>query len=120
MKREEIRQQVFDKYSGHCAYCGRAIDIKDMQIDHINPLWRGHYDSHPNQGNNDLINLNPSCRRCNFRKSTMTIEQFRAELKEQCKRIMERNFQVKQSMDYNLLEYHDKPIVFYFEKGCKK
>lgn len=40
----------------------------------------------------------------------------REELKLQCKRVMERRFQVKQSLDYGLLEYHDIPIVFYFEK----
>lgn len=26
------REAVYAKYDGHCAYCGRAIDIKDMRI----------------------------------------------------------------------------------------
>lgn len=24
------REAVYAKYDGHCAYCGRAIDIKDI------------------------------------------------------------------------------------------
>nr|UVY57535.1 MAG: ICEA Protein [Bacteriophage sp.] len=31
------REAVYAKYDGHCAYCGRAIDIKDMQVDHFKP-----------------------------------------------------------------------------------
>ncbi len=39
------REAVYAKYDGHCAYCGRAIDIKDMQVDQIlakfiPALWR--------------------------------------------------------------------------------
>ena len=102
-------------FDGHCAYCGRKIDYKDMQVDHVKPLYRG-WNEAPNRGEDVPENLLPSCRRCNFRKGTMTIEQFREELKKQCERVMERSFQVKQSLDYGLLEYHDIPIVFYFEK----
>lgn len=31
------REAVYAKYDGHCAYCGRSIDIKDMQVDHFKP-----------------------------------------------------------------------------------
>lgn len=113
--KKKRRQQIYDMFDGHCAYCGRKIDYKDMQVDHVKPLYRGWKEA-PNRGEDVLENLFPSCRRCNFRKGTFTIEQFRAELKRQCAGIMERSFQVKQSLDYGLLEYHDIPIVFYFEK----
>ena len=33
-----MRQQVYDKYHGHCAYCGREITMKEMQVDHIVPI----------------------------------------------------------------------------------
>ena len=29
-----MRQQVYEKYGGHCAYCGRQIEYKEMQVDH--------------------------------------------------------------------------------------
>lgn len=40
-----LRQSVYEKYEGHCAYCGEHIDYKDMQIDHINAKRNGGIDS---------------------------------------------------------------------------
>lgn len=119
MKKEE-RMKVYQKYDGHCAYCGKEIAYKDMQVDHINPLYRGWAYRPANAGTDDMENYNPSCRSCNFRKGTYTIEQFRTELKRQCEGIIKRSFQVRQSMDYGLLEYHDRPIIFYFERFNKE
>ncbi len=31
------RFQVYNKYGGRCAYCGKKIEYKDMQVDHIDP-----------------------------------------------------------------------------------
>ena len=125
MNRKELRQKVYDKYGGHCAYCGKKIAIEDVQIDHIVPIRRGdtqqQLDKYDIQkGADDISNYNPSCRSCNFRKGVYSIEQFREEIRKQCKGIMKRSFQVRQSMDYGLLEYYDKPIVFYFEKFKNK
>lgn len=33
------REQIFLKCNGHCAYCGKEITLKEMQIDHIIPHW---------------------------------------------------------------------------------
>ena len=33
-----MRQRVYDKYDGHCAYCGREIKMSEMQVDHIIPI----------------------------------------------------------------------------------
>lgn len=77
------RQKVWQKYSGHCAYCGCEITIKQMQVDHIRPkLWfyKGVRSEIPEYHHDDLINLNPSCRQCNFYKSTFTIDEFRKQL----------------------------------------
>lgn len=32
---KRIRELVYAKYNGHCAYCGSEITLKDMQVDHI-------------------------------------------------------------------------------------
>ena len=32
------REQVHLKYHGRCAYCGKKIAYKDMQVDHLIPL----------------------------------------------------------------------------------
>lgn len=105
---KNIRRQVYGKCGGHCAYCGKAIDYKDMQVDHIHAQYKG--------GTDDINNLMPSCRACNFRKGTLTIEQFRREIKDQCHTLFERSFQARMSIAYGLIERVDKPIVFYFER----
>ena len=39
---KKTRESVYAKYDGHCAYCGRSIDIRDIQVDHFRPpqSWR--------------------------------------------------------------------------------
>lgn len=66
---KKIRELVYAKFNGHCAYCGREIAYKDMQVDHIYAQYKG--------GSDDIDNLLPSCRACNFRKGTLSVEQFR-------------------------------------------
>lgn len=105
---KKIRELVYAKCNGHCAYCGREIAYKDMQVDHIHPQYKG--------GSDDIDNLLPSCRACNFRKGTLSVEQFRREIKDQCDTLFERSFQARMSLAYGLIERMDKPIVFYFEK----
>ncbi len=69
------REAVYRKYKGHCAYCGREIAYKDMQVDHFQPLraW-GIEDA----GTDDLDNLMPACRMCNHYKRANSLETFRA------------------------------------------
>lgn len=68
------REAVYRKYNGHCAYCGREIACKDMQVDHFHPLraW-GIEDA----GTDDLDNLMPACRMCNHYKRANSLETFR-------------------------------------------
>jgi hypothetical protein len=63
------RQDVLEKYNNHCAYCGKEIDLKSMQVDHKQPRRSG--------GKDDFDNLNPSCRRCNHYKGGCNVEGFR-------------------------------------------
>ena len=37
--KKEIRERVYNKFNGHCAYCSRVIKYKDMQVDHIIPQY---------------------------------------------------------------------------------
>ena len=76
------RESVYAKYDGHCAYCGRAIDIKDMQVDHFRPLRAWGVED---VGTDDISNLMPSCRMCNHYKRANSLETFRryiAEIRE--------------------------------------
>lgn len=64
------RQHVYEKCNGRCAYCGCELDIKDMQIDHIQSLYW-------HNGSNEIDNLLPACRSCNHYKGSSTLENFR-------------------------------------------
>ena len=37
---KKMREAVYDKYNGHCAYCGKKIEYKEMQVDHLIPVQR--------------------------------------------------------------------------------
>lgn len=104
---KETRNRVYEKYGGRCAYCGKEIALKNMQVDHLVPIYLG--------GKDDIGNYMPSCRSCNFRKATLSIDEFRKELIRQCDRLL-KTFQCRQSMDYGLIERKNADIVFYFEK----
>lgn len=129
MKKED-RLKVYRKYDGHCAYCGKPIEYKEMQIDHLVAKNRGCYSRWSDKegkfvcthGEDTMDNYMPSCRACNFRKRDMSLEHFREEITRQAKGLLKgaAKFQVRMSLAYGLIEEHfDKPIEFYFEKMDK-
>ena len=107
------RIAVHQKYGGHCAYCGAVITVKEMQVDHIWPQARSHWqkDLDPNRPEN----LNPSCRACNYAKHTYNIELFRSEMQKQVLRLSS-NYNFKMAMKYNQISVTEKPILFYYER----
>lgn len=50
---KDVRKQVYQKYNGHCAYCGCKLEYKDMQVDHVKSVF--YYN-----GTNDIDNLLPN------------------------------------------------------------
>ena len=114
------RQTVHAKCNGKCAYCGKDLPLDKMQIDHINPLWRGHSEEalkkwNVSRGTDDLENLLPSCRRCNIRKGTWSIDGFRKEITLQLHRLKRDNNGYRLALDFGLIQENSSPIVFYFE-----
>lgn len=108
------RLQVYNKYGGHCAYCGKEIAFKDMQVDHIEPqrLYWG-----CEKGQADRIdNLNPSCRRCNHYKRARSVERFRNLISKLPGKIDEL-YLCKVAIDYGIIKVEPWDGVFYFERG---
>ena len=114
---KEKRMTVYEKYGGRCAYCGCEIEYKKMQIDHIEPIYK--YETAYQTGNadwlDDVKNLLPACRMCNFYKSTMTIEQFRERLQTVHDRL-EKTFIYRLAKKYGLVVEKHKNVVFFFEE----
>jgi len=121
MAKKEQRERIWNKYGKHCAYCGKEITYKQMQIDHIEPVFRGFSDDDAKRckiakGSEDESNLNPSCARCNRWKSTHSLEQFRIEVSKQTERLFRDSAAYRMALDYGLIKESLNPIVFYFEK----
>ena len=115
------RQEVYDKCNGRCAYCGNEITIKQMQADHVKPLYRNDDDTTlqkwgVERGTDDMDNLLPSCARCNKWKDTFTLEKFREIVQTSIDRLERDTPNFRLARDYGLLEVKQNPVVFYFER----
>ena len=105
---KEIRQLVYNKCNGHCAYCGCKLEYKDMQVDHVLAVGSG--------GSNDIDNLLPACRQCNYDKHKKTIEGFRKRISKELYKSLERVFVYRLAKKYNLVKEEPRVVKFYFEQ----
>ena len=114
---KRTRQLVYDKYNGHCAYCGCELKLSEMQVDHIVPKFRNNEKWHQNEiGSDDISNLNPSCRMCNYYKGMGSVENFRENLKDTLVRNVQRPFDFRLAERYGMVEVREWDGKFYFEK----
>ena len=117
------RQAVYDKCNGHCAYCGCELDIKDMQIDHVVSVGWSSYGGQESQRlidegkMNEIDNLLPACRQCNFYKSMNDLEGFRRNLREILWNTCTDTFQARLAMKYGMVVKHEWDGLFYFERN---
>lgn len=107
------RLEVYNKTSGHCAYCGCELPLKGFHVDHIQCL-RNH------EGENEDIdtvkNMFPACGSCNIYKRTMDIETFRNQLSKIPSRLSRDASTYDIAVRYGLIKEAIKPITFYFEQ----
>ncbi len=120
MTNKKKREFVYEKCQGHCAYCGKKISMKEMQVDHIEPHWHTLSEDQAlkagiKKGSHDLGNLNPSCARCNKWKSTFDLESFRKVVETSLDRLERDTPNFRLARDFGLLKINKKPVKFYFE-----
>ena len=104
---KDMRARVYAMYGGHCAYCGKEIDITEMQVDHVQAVYLG--------GKDEMENYRPACRQCNFYKSTMSVEGLREQLSLIPGRL-EKLFTFRLALAHGLVRITGKPVKFYFEE----
>lgn len=125
------RKEIYDKTGGKCYYCGCDLP-KRWHADHVIPLRRIpegirdergkllglKYDNNrcENEGFDTVENKVPSCPRCNIRKNTESVEQFRKSIKSQVDVLLRNSNPFKLALDYGLIEIKDKEVEFYFEQ----
>ena len=102
------REKVYQKCLGHCAYCGCALDYKDMQIDHVKPLRVG--------GSDEISNMLPTCRSCNHYKATFDLEQFREYVHQIPKRLKRDSIPFQVGFRFGVVSCQTEPVKFYFEE----
>lgn len=108
---KEERKQIYQKYKGHCAYCGLPITIQEMQVDHIVALKRGGPDS--------IENANPACRMCNKYKDTLTLYDFKNWLLAGVIGRLRKLFIFRIAERYGMISVNDWDKKFYFERVKK-
>lgn len=139
MSYKKLKDEVYEKCNGRCAYCGDPININVMQTDHIVPQrnWKwifqnkhitASYHKHVPEflrhltetDLNHIDNLNPACRVCNKWKSAHYLELFRSELQDQLSRLNARSANFRIAKRFGQIEETPKPIIFYFETLTNK
>jgi len=116
--KKELREKVYNKYQGHCAYCGTAIAYKDMQVDHYLPKRSSAAAMafHDVKDIDSISNLMPSCRRCNHYKRAYSPKQFKQMIKTLHERVG-KFYIAKVAIDFGIITISPHNGVFYFEKA---
>ncbi len=113
--KKSYREIVFNKFNGHCAYCGCELQ-KGWNADHLKPVVRSPLTGLMSKKEHDNIdNLMPSCPSCNNYKHSYSLEDFRrliGDLKKQ----LRLSSQYKIALRYGLISENDTEVKFYFEK----
>lgn len=101
---DKKRKAVYDKFNGHCAYCGCKISYRELVVDHFIAFSKN--------GGDKIDNLFPSCELCNGRKHDFGLEEFR----KQIENLPNENFpRLKMLCKYYNIKPKRKGFLFYFE-----
>lgn len=115
------RKAVYDKYNGHCAYCGCEIAFKGFQVDHMHCMRNYEYlEEFTGIDVHSMENLMPSCGSCNRYKSTFDLELFRKMLSGIPERLARDITTYKIALRYGMVKENNEPIKFYFEKVAEE
>lgn len=106
---KQLRLDVYNKFGGHCAYCGKSITLKEMQVDHINSVA-------VNGEDDSFKNLYPSCRKCNWSKHEGTINDFRETIAQYVVSLNLYNHDYQMAKRFHLINETNYPVEFYCEQ----
>lgn len=112
---KKTREAVYNKFDGHCAYCGKELEPKGWQLDHLIPYQRERWKKYTEEEIECFENYMPACRRCNHYKRAHSLEVFRKYIEEIPAKLYRDNYIYKVGLDYGLVESHSQKVKFYFE-----
>lgn len=121
MIKKEVRERVFKKCDGHCAYCGKAIEYKDMQLDHMIPKRLAEEGKVSWLEVENERNYMPACRRCNHYKRGHTLETFRSMIQDIPRKLRRDSYIFRVGEDFGIVGSNScEELVFYFEMAKPK
>jgi len=112
MTKKEERIAVFNKFDGHCAYCGQAIKLNGFEVDHIEALRRTEVWG----GSDEIKNKFPACLPCNRGKSTFTVEKWRGQLQNKITSLNRDSATYRAAKRFGLVIETTESVLFYFER----
>jgi len=129
MTKKEERQFIFNKYNGHCAYCGCELK-KGWHADHLIPIKRKLEWGKDKYNNSIMVtskecerpefdtleNKMPSCPSCNIIKHSLDLESFRRNIEYYITSLNNNSNPYKFVKKYGLIEETNNKVIFYFEK----
>lgn len=116
-KHPKTRVLIYQKYNGHCAYCGVQLEGR-FTVDHIEPLKRG-YNKNIHSGLESFENYNPCCQSCNSSKSDFTLEQWRQEIYKKFDRVKRESSNFRLLIRMGIVPSSPNDFLFHFEKHVK-
>ncbi|MCI5689269.1 MAG: HNH endonuclease [Emergencia sp.] len=106
---KKMREKAYERFDGHCAYCGKPIKYIEMEMDFLLPVKYG--------GEVKLENLLPSCRVCNRYRKNRKLEQFRSSLERIPKTLTRDSGAYRIAKQYGIIQDAANPKVqFWFEQ----
>lgn len=112
----KVREAVYQKYDGHCAYCGKKLTYKEFQVDHLIPVQRERFGKYTEEQLERFENYMPTDRVCNHYKRAHSLETFRRYIEEIPSKLDRDSYIYRIGKKYDLIKEHPKKIVFYFEQ----
>ena len=69
-QKRALKERLFERDGERCCYCKRKLKFQYATLEHVVPLSQG--------GSWNISNLLLACRRCNFNRGDMSVEDFKA------------------------------------------
>lgn len=122
-QREDLKQ----KFGGHCSYCGEVLSDK-WDRDHFIPIKRNWVTKNGKQvftdcinpENDTLENSMPSCKPCNNDKSSLSIESWRSMIANKIVCLNRDSTTYRKAKRYGLIVETNIDVVFWFERYNKE
>lgn len=110
------RAELKQKFGGHCAYCGELLGDK-RHADHLVAVRRNDDGTCLNPEHDCIENFMPACAPCNHNKRSMSLEKWRELLAHyRDVQVVRDCSQIRHLVRFGLVEFIQKPVVFYFER----